>query len=105
MYRHISLFRLSDDADKQANMDAFCAVMRALPEQDPRIVSIEIGTSIFTPILPPGGQTAYDVAQIITFRTKEGCLNWPETPAHMELKAFSSGMIELVGIIDYEVKD
>lgn len=104
MYRHISLYRLSDDADKQANLDAFCAVMRSLPELEPSIVSIEIGTSMLTPMLPPGGQTVYDVAQIVTFRTREDCLRWPGTPAHLDLKAFSSGMIELVGIIDYEVE-
>ncbi len=104
MYRHVSLYCLSDDTDKQANLDAFCAVMRALPEQEPSIVSIEIGTAISTSMLPPGGQTSYDVAQIITFRTKEDCLRWPDTPAHLDLRAFSSGMIELVGVIDYEVE-
>jgi hypothetical protein len=103
MFRHVSLYRLSDDSDKAANLEAFCNVMRELPEDEPSIVSIEVGKSLTTSLLPPGGQTAYDVAQILTFRTKEDCLNWPSTPAHMELKAFSSGMIELVGIIDYEV--
>ncbi len=104
MYRHITLYRLSDDADKQANMDAFCSIMKTLPEQEASIVACEIGTGVDDPV-PAGGITLYDVAQILTFRTKEDCLRWPATPAHLDLKAFSSGMVELVGIIDYEVTE
>ncbi len=104
MYRHISLFRLSDDADKQANIEAFRKVNEALPEQESSLVSVEVGTALVSPVLSPGGQIFYDVAQILTFNTLEDCMNWVDTPAHTDLRAFSSGMVELVGIIDYEVK-
>ena len=104
MYRHIALYRLSDDADKKANLDAFCSIMKTLPEQEESIVSIEIGTALDAPE-PGGGLISYDVAQILTFRTKEDCLRWPDTPAHTDLRAFSSGMIELVGVIDYEIAE
>ena len=104
MYRHIALYRLSDDADKKADLDAFCSIMKTLPEQEKSIVSIEIGAALDAPE-PGGGLISYDVAQILTFRTKEDCLRWPDTPAHTDLRAFSSGMIELVGVIDYEIAE
>ncbi len=104
MYRHISLYRLIDDADKQANIEAFCKVNETLPEQEPTIISAEVGAALISPPLVPGGPIFYDIAQILTFQTKEECLNWPMTQAHTDLKAFSSGMIEMVGIVDYEVK-
>lgn len=107
MYRHISMYTLCRDPGNgksfEENLTRLQELLEQVPSITPTVTASMTGTGLGGPPgLPEGGPRFFDVAQIIDFNTREDCMAYPATPAHMALAEFGEGVIEQVACIDFE---
>ena len=81
MVKHIVLWKLKDDPDKQQNIDLMIEMLKALVGQVEGLVSIEMGYD-FNPA------SDYDVALYATLKTPAALRHYQNHPAHVKCKEF-----------------
>lgn len=89
----------------EENEAALKAFLEKLPEKEPRIVGSKVAVSATPqPELPDDASVVLSqVVQMIDFARPEDAAAYPESPAHLELMAFSEKMVKKVSAIDLEI--
>lgn len=108
MYRHISVFTLSDTPKngktKEENIEIIRAYLENVPALYPAMKAQQIGVAIpgDPPELPPDACPLFgDLVQIADYETLEDLNGYPPSKAHMDLVALSDPMLEKVTAIDF----
>lgn len=93
MIRHIVFTKF---ANPQEDVPAARALLAALPEQIPEIVSLETGADFLH------SQRSFDLALTVVFRTREDLETYDQHPAHAQVRAFIRGHRTATATVDYE---
>jgi hypothetical protein len=104
--RHISMFRLKDEARTPEIVGILAQGLRDIPNQVPFILQSEVGEKPFPmPTQSPDGLVQfYDLVQIITFASEEDCKAYPTAQGHLDFVQASGLYIDQVVGIDYPVE-
>ncbi|HCA55115.1 MAG TPA: hypothetical protein DEO95_06505, partial [Ruminococcaceae bacterium] len=98
MVKHIVLWKLKDDPDKQQNIDRMIEMLKALVGQVEGLVSIEMGYN-FNPA------SDYDVALYATLKTPAALRHYQNHPAHVKCKEFIGMVTVSRAAVDYFYDD
>jgi hypothetical protein len=95
MIVHIVMFAFKDE-NKQENLQKAKAMLEALTEKIPSLVSMEVGLDFMQ------SERSFDLVLTSTFDDKEGLSAYAVHPAHLEVVAFSKEVTEAAKVVDYE---
>lgn len=97
MIVHISLFYLKDAKDT----DALVAALNRVPQENPAIVTSQVGANMtFLPAMPGLPKFAH-VAQVITFANQEDADSYAASFAHQHLREETDDLIDWVAGADF----
>lgn len=95
MLKHVVLFRLKDDKDKEKNIEKLKEMLEALPGKIPLIRYYEVGVNAV-----PSDRT-YDMCLISAFGSEEDLQEYRVHPAHQEVLEFYGRVKEDTAVVDY----
>lgn len=93
MIKHIVFTKFEDPAE---NVPAAQALLGALPEQIPEIVSLETGEDVLH------SDRSYDMALIITFQSLEDLHAYDQHPEHAKVRAYIRAHRIASATVDFE---
>ncbi|MFP4163055.1 MAG: Dabb family protein [Chitinispirillaceae bacterium] len=100
MIRHIVFFRLAENALGKTKADNAVSIktqLEALKDEIPQIVSIEVGLN------HNQNSSAWDIALVCEFRTKQDLEIYQTHPAHKKAAQFVADVRTDRAVVDYEV--
>lgn len=105
MYTHISMFRLRDRDNSNAQRNEIRSRLESFPAHIPSIQSSRILENCLPhPKLDSEDAPFFcDLIQIITFATQADLAAYPHDPYHMAMVSETSHMVERVCITDFYV--
>jgi len=95
MIVHIVMFAFKDE-NKEENLQKAKAMLEALTEKIPSLVSMEVGLDFMQ------SERSFDLVLTSTFDDKEGLSAYAVHPAHLEVVAFIKEVTEAAKVVDYE---
>ena len=98
MVKHIVMWKLKDDLDKQQNIDRMIEMLKALVGQVKGLVSIEMGYNFNT-------SSEYDVVLYATLKSPAALKHYQNHPAHVKCKDFIGSITEARAVADYFYED
>lgn len=93
MIKHI-VFTKFENPDE--NVPAACALLNALPEKIPEIVSLETGRDVLH------SERSYDMALIVTFRSFAALAVYDKHPEHGKVRAYIKAHRTASATVDFE---
>ncbi len=94
MIRHI-VFTKFEAPDE--NVPAARALLEALPEKIPEIVTLETGRDFLC------SERSWDMALVVTFKTREDLAVYAGHPEHQKVKAYIHAHRKASATVDYEL--
>lgn len=95
MIKHIVLWKIREDSDKQKNMEKMRDLLTSLVGVVPGLISAEVGFNY-----NPKG---FDIALYSVLESKEALDGYQIHPAHLEVKKFVHSVITDRVCADYEI--
>ncbi len=95
MLKHVVLFRLKDNEDKEKNMEKLREMLEDLPGKIPLIRYFEVGVNA----LP--SDRSYDMCLISGFDSEEDLQAYRVHPAHQEVLDFYGRIRKQTATVDY----
>lgn len=93
MIKHIVFTKFQDSAE---NVPEAKALLSALPEKIPQIVSLEVGADVLH------SERSYDMALIVTFRSLDDLKLYDTHPEHGKVRAYIKAHRTASATVDFE---
>ncbi len=93
MLKHIVFTRFENPEE---SVPVACGLLHALPEKIPEIVTLETGRDVLH------SERSYDMALIVTFRTREDLLTYDRHPEHGKARAYIKAHRTASATVDFE---
>jgi len=96
MIRHVAVFTFVPEfsAPERAR---WIAMLRALPEQIPQVISISVGEDVLH------GPASHELAIVADFASLDDLETYSTHPAHAAVLAISAGVKASLAVVDFEV--
>lgn len=98
MIRHISIFKLLDESQKERMKE----YLKEAGEQSSLVRHTEIGENI-THLLQGKGPVFGDLVQMLDFSSEKDCTAWPTSKEHLDLIK-KTPSLQLICAIDYVIE-
>lgn len=96
MIRHVVMWKLPDDEQKEANAQKMKEKLEALPELIGELKDLEVGINV------KESEAAYDVVLISDFDTENDLQVYAGHPKHQEVVEFINSVVSERVVVDYE---
>jgi hypothetical protein len=94
--RHVAVFRFVPEFSPGSRAD-WIAMVRALPEQIPEVLSMSIGEDVIH------GPASHELAIVADFATLADLETYSTHPAHAAVLDVSSGVKASLAVVDFEL--
>ena len=97
MIRHIVMFRLKDEPEKQENIQNLKEAIEKLEDSIPEAKSIEVGLNINEK------PSAYDLVLVSDFEDEDALERYRVHPEHQKVVEFIKKVNEDIAAVDYHI--